>query len=240
MDIAFIDYLANTKAGAMRKCGIASKLFLCLSCLSVCLCARSLTVLISVPALLLVFNLISGMPPCRLMHFLFYPVFFSLAFVFMRLFSDPYDAAVILLKATASVLSMVLLLITTPFTDLFSFLGAFLPKVIVSSLFFAYRIFFMLLQKLSDSLKNMRLRGKFGLSHSVFYLKSIAGVLGSVFISAVDMSERMSVIYAIRGFNGRIYTKNSWRRFSAYDILPVLTGIAVICLGIFARPGGAL
>lgn len=240
MDISFIDYLANKKAGAMRKCSVATKLFLCISCLVVCLTAKRLSVLLSMFVVLFVLNLSVRMPIAKLLHFMFYPLFFSIAFVFMKLFYDPYGAVVILLKAVTAVLSMLLFLTTTPFTELFSFLGKLFPKVIVSSLFFTYRIFFVLVQKLSDALRTIKLRGGFRLSNLFFYLKSIVSVLGSIFIGAFDMSERMSMIYAIRGFDGKVYAKADWKCFSIFDLALVLFSLAVIGFGIYADLGGAL
>lgn len=238
MDISYLDYLANTRTGMIRNSSVVTKLFLCICCMAVSLSAGKVFVVGGICAFLILLNLLCGIRMGKLLHFMIYPLFFSLAFVFIRLFQDPFGALLILLKALSAVLSMVLLLITTPFPDLFAFLGLFLPKVLVSSIFFTYRIFFILLQQLSDALKSMRLRGRFRISKILFYLKSLANLLGSLFVRAIDMSERMSVIYAIRGFRGKVYARNRWYYFSWCDAVVLALGIAVACFGIFLGQGG--
>lgn len=238
MDISYLDYLANTRTGVIRNSSVVTKLFFCVCCMAAGLSSKDVYLVGGVCTLLIFLNLISGMQLGKLLHFMIYPLFFSFAFVFMQLFTNPLGAATVLLKAVSSVLSMMLLLITTPFPDLFAFLGLFLPKVLVSSVFFTYRIFFVLLQQLSDALKSMRLRGKFRISRIFFYIKSLANLLGSLFISALDMSERMSVIYAIRGFQGKVYACNRWNRFSWCDAVLLTLGLIVAGIGTVLYYGG--
>ena len=232
MDIAYIDYLANQRTGLLRTSNVVSKVLLCVSCMTICLTARLLWPPLGVIALLVVLNLSGGLKPVRLLWVIAYPVFFSLVFLFPRFLTAPAEGLLLLCKAVAAALSMILLVSTTPFTDLFGFLGLFLPKGPVSVLFFCYRIFFIIIDQLSDVLRSMQLRGPFRWRHCFFSLKSLAAALGGILIRALDMAERCSKVYAIRGYRGVIYSSNPITGFGARDLLPLGLSVVVIVGGI--------
>ena len=105
--------------------------------------------------------LLSGVNLREVLHLAAYPLVFSLIFALIRMQQSWILGMLVLIKALGAALNMLLLLATTPYTDLFGVFSYVLPGVIVDVFLFTYRSLFILLDKLENMVKSIGLRGGF-------------------------------------------------------------------------------
>ncbi|NLY42797.1 MAG: hypothetical protein GX066_02270 [Clostridiaceae bacterium] len=230
MDIAYIDQLSNNGGGCLNKASAISKILMTVCIIvSVILC-ENVTELAVIFAVLLLLIVVNKMPLGKILHIAAYPVFFSLLFALMRFSYSVEMGFVVLLKGANAAVAMILLMVTTPYPLIFSFLRLFLPGVVVDGLLFTYRTFFILLDKLQKALTVIKLRGGFRPFNIIFNVKNLAGVIGVLFIHAFDMSERMYNIYSLRGYEGRLVLESKWYGLKKWDCIPLGIGIIILAL----------
>lgn len=232
MDIAYIDQLSNNGDGCLHRASVISKIFLTGSLIVSIIMSNHLIPLLLVLIILILLNAISKLPIGGIMHFALYPAFFSLVFALTRFTYSAEAGFVVILKAVDAAMAMILLITTTPYTRIFSFFRLFLPGVVVDGMFFTYRIFFILLEKLQKALTIIKLRGGFRPSNILFNVKNLAGVIGVLFIHAFDMSERMYNIYSLRGYEGKLSQENNWYKFKKSDYIPIGVSIIIIAVAV--------
>ncbi|WP_349239135.1 energy-coupling factor transporter transmembrane component T [Petroclostridium sp. X23] len=183
--------------------------------------------------LLILLNIVNKLPLRRILHFALYPVFFSLVFGFTRFVYSVEAGFIVILKAVDAAMTMLLLVTTTPYTEIFAFFRLLLPGIVVDGMFFTYRIFFILLEKIQRSLTIIKLRGGLRPYNIIFNIKNLAGVIGVLFINAFDMSERMYNIYSLRGYEGKIISDNKWFKFKRLDYIPIGISVIIIAMVVF-------
>ncbi len=122
---------------------------------------------------------------------------------------------------------MIWLILTTPYVEIFSILSIIFPSLVVDILFFTYRSFFILLEKLENIMKNIKLKGGYHFFDIIRNLKNIAGIIGLLIIHSFEMSERMYKIYSLRGYDGKLPQGNIKIINSNLDYLIIAAGIAV-------------
>lgn len=233
MHLAAIDYMANNGDSFLHRARPLTKVvisFLFLISLVISNHLYKAAVLLVVTIILI---FLSKVNIRQILHLAAYPLVFSLIFAFIRMQQSWVLGVLVLMKALGAALNMLLLLATTPYTDLFGLLSFFLPSVIVDVFLFTYRSLFILLEKLENMVKNIRLRGGIHPSRLFFNLKNLAGAVGVMTIHAFDMSERLYRIYSLRGYEGKIPIDNEWQPPSLADgllflfALIVLTGVLI-------------
>lgn len=180
--------------------------------------------------LLIVFILItlSRVNIKEIMHLALYPVFFSMVFALLKVQESWAAGAVVMLKALSAAMSMLLLISTTSYVDIFSIFSLFMPSIIVDIFIFTYRSLFILLDKLENLLKSIKLRGGYHPLGFFSNLKNVAGALGIMIIHSFDMSDRLYRIYALRGYNGHIPITRDWWPLRFSDIILLTFSIIVL------------
>ena len=230
MDIAYIDQLANNGDGCLHKASVISKFLMTVSIIGAVVVSTRIYQLLSVLGILIVLNIINRLPLRKILHFIIYPVFFSVVFALMY-FQYSFEAGfVIILKAVVAAKGMLLLITTTPYPQIFGILSRFLPGMVTDAMLFTYRIFFILLEKIRKSLIVIKLRGGFRPSNIIFNVKNLAAVIGIIFINAFDMSDRMYHIYALRGYSGNMMRNFKWYTFKRNDYIPITVAAIIIVL----------
>ncbi|MGE4282412.1 MAG: CbiQ family ECF transporter T component [Clostridia bacterium] len=232
MDIAYIDQLANNGGSCLHKASAVSKMILTISIIIFIVMSDSFIKLTAIFILIVILNIINKLPIEKVFHFALYPAFFSLIFAATRFTYSIEAGMVVILKAVDAAMAMILLLTTTPYPEVFAFFRLLLPGVVVDGMFFTYRIFFILLEKIENSLTIIKLRGGLRTYNILFNLRSLAGVIGILFINAFDMSERMYIIYSLRGYQGRIPTESKWFAFKKLDFIPIGISIMIIVMAV--------
>lgn len=230
MDIAYIDHLANSGDSYLHRSSPAAKMLLSGSVITAIILSDSINAMLSIYIILLVLIGVAKLPILKILHFSLYPAFFSLIFAFIRLTYSVEAGLTVIIKALDAATAMFIVITTTPYPDIFSFFRLLLPGVIVDGMFFTYRIFFILLEKVGNTLTVMKLKGGFNPSKILFNIRNLAGVMGVLFIHAFDMSQRMYNIYALRGYEGSVFQKNNWYEFKRIDVVLILTGIIILLL----------
>ncbi|MCK4257556.1 MAG: hypothetical protein KAX49_01165 [Halanaerobiales bacterium] len=228
MNLSYIDLIANKGDSMLHQSSAASKFLLTLSLIvSIILADQPIQLIMLVMVLLIGYRL-ANISLIKFGHYAIYPASFSLPFVIFKL-SSVTTCSVVILKAVTAALSLLLLIFTTPYPQIFGLLYRFLPGVLVEGMFFTYRIFFILISQIQNLLTIQKLRGGRSPIRVLGNLKNLAGVLGVLFIHAFDLSERMYQIMIIRGYTGHLGSSQEvyfhWR-----DLLLIITGIIVIVL----------
>jgi cobalt/nickel transport system permease protein len=228
MHIAAIDYMANNGDSFLHHARPVTKVFislLFLVCLIISDQISKAVVLLVIP---IIFLLLSRVNIREILHLAAYPLVFSLIFALIRMRQSWILGILVLIKALGAALNMLLLLATTPYTDLFGVFSYVLPGVIVDVFLFTYRSLFILLDKLENMVKSIRLRGGFHPMKLLLNLKNAAGALGVMTIHAFDMSERMYRIYSLRGYKGKIPVTRDWWPLRLVDGLLLLFSLIVL------------
>ncbi len=162
-----------------------------------------------------------------------YPALFTLLFALSQ--TGGWGVVVLILfRSLAAALSMLLLITTTPYVDIFAALGHVLPGLIADGLLVTYRSFFILLQSFSRLVTGLRLRGAYS-RYKWKGFTQMAEVVGMTFLHALDLAEHSHAVLHLRGYTGRIPASNRWRRMSANDLLPISFGVGALIVSLVVR-----
>ncbi|SDJ99096.1 energy-coupling factor transporter transmembrane component T family protein [Natronincola ferrireducens] len=228
MHLAEIDQISTNGISPLHKAGAVSKIILTLLILSAFIVSNDVVKLSCLIIILFTFFSVGGVPLKQVGHLALYPVFFSIIFALIRAQQGWILGVIIMLKAVGAASTMLLLITTTPYVDIFSFLSLFMPSLLVDIFLFTYRSFFILIDKIESLIKSMRLRGGYKAFNLFSNLKNIAGILGVLIIHSFEMSERMYRIYSLRGYQGRIPLTIDIFPLKIYDYIIIILGIVIL------------
>ena len=161
-----------------------------------------------------------------------YPLFFSLAYgAILGLAGE--SQLLVSLRAVVAVLTLAILITTTPYIKLFGVMGRFLPQVLVDIFFLTYRCFFLFIKSLQELLQATGLRGGLAGVGLGRRLANMANYLGFAFVKAADINERSYWLMVARGYNGGIQTGDQGA-LRAKDVSLVLgaLGLLVAAVGL--------
>jgi cobalt/nickel transport system permease protein len=235
MNIAAIDYWANTGDSRLHRASTLGKGVAALAFVLSVILAASPYVLLSIYLLLVAGVFATRLPARRLMMIAAYPTIFALLFAVSRWNGDLTVPAVIILKALTAAQAMVLLISTTPYPDLFAALGRFLPRLLADGLFVTYRSFFLLLAEMSRLMTALRLRGGLRSGRHLSNARNLSSALGMLLIQALELSERLYAVLRVRGYRGRLMAGNRWRATSGHDLLPLAAGGVALSIAAVSR-----
>lgn len=217
MHIADIDYQALSKNSWLHQRRTDVKLLSGLLMLIAVLVAQSLTTLVVILCVLVLAMVIAKLSIKTILHLSFYPLFFSSLFVSLIWSQNPTLGMLSILKGVASAYIMISIVSSTPYIDIFASMGKVMPAIIVDLFLFTYRSFFILLEKVSDLIRIIRLRGGFHPFKLIRNIKNIASALALLFIRAFEMNDRMYNIYNLRGYTGKLPLRESTKPFTIAD-----------------------
>ncbi|MCS7231339.1 MAG: CbiQ family ECF transporter T component [Elusimicrobiota bacterium] len=148
-------------------------------------------------------SLISKVP----FNFLIKKIITILPFVFLvaicNFFSKSKNISTALytfLNSSLVVFLLILLVETTKFYELLSVLKKFrVPKILIILLSFIYRYFFVLIDEIEKTLYSIKLRSPKKYPNK----KSLANIVGMLFIKSFERAERIYYAMIIRGFSAR-------------------------------------
>jgi len=243
-DIRMIDYLANKKDSPFHMSSAISKSITTLVIVASVVTNNNLQSLALILGVLIFTLYLSKLPLSKILIWGLYPVIFAGIFALGFFVRDVgslgfvnalYIPGVLILRALCSALSLILLLSTTPYTQVFSLTKRFLPEIIVSTMVLTYRFFFILIEELDDLLRAMYLKGgslSFGKIRE--NLGNYGKIVGVLLIHSIDMSERMYRIFLVRGYKGifSLGEEMKWRRF---DLYPLTIGSLIMGISLRAR-----
>ncbi|HHY82688.1 MAG TPA: hypothetical protein GX505_08415 [Clostridiales bacterium] len=228
MHIAAVDQMANNGNSLMHRLSPVTKVCMTFLLLSALIFSDSIPKAVFLLVLASALILASRANIREVLHLAAYPLIFSVLFALILLGHSWKGGLMVILKALGAAANMLLLITTTPYTDIFGVFSYVLPGIIIDVFIFTYRSLFILLDKLEDMVKSIRLRGGLHPLKLLFNLRNIAGALGVMTIHAFDLSERMYRIYSLRGYSGKIPITREWQHLRLPDFLLLLVSIAVL------------
>ena len=234
MDIATIDYWANSGSSLLHRSSALGKGIAALAFVAAAVISSSPFLLVAIYLLLAAGLFATRLPAGRLFALAAYPTVFSLLFVASRWNGDPMGAATILLKTLTAAQAMVILIATTPYPDIFAALGRVTPSLLSDGLFVTYRSFFILLREMDRKLTALRLRGGVRPRRWWTNALNVSRALGMLLVRALDLSERLYAVLRIRGYRGRLVSGSRWRAVSRNDLLPLVGGGVALALAVLA------
>jgi len=127
-----------------------------------------------------------------------------------------------------------MLVASTPYPRIFSFLSTLLPEILAAGMFMTYRTLFILLDMMDNFGTAIRLRGGFSPGNIVKNGSNIAKGIGMLLVRAVERSQRLYAVMAVRGYNGSM-AERTVGTFGRGDWLPLGAGIGILALVLFWR-----
>ncbi len=143
-----------------------------------------------------------GLSPARQFYYYLYPFFFSLLYGYFLAGLQGTELTILLLRAVSAVMTLLMLMMTTPYTDVFSVLNRVLPSILTDVMFLTYRAFFLLLGRLQELMVAIKLRGGGSTANLFRNLAGAGTYLGLAFMNAIDLNERSYWALLLRGYQG--------------------------------------
>ena len=228
MHLAEIDRISNSTYSYFHRARVASKLIFTILMVASFIMNDSLIKGMVLLSLILISFWIGKVPVKIVFHLALYPAFFSFIFALLEMGNSIEGGVLIIFRAVGAGLTMALLITTTPYTDLFSFLSLWMPALLVDVFMFAYRGIFILIEKTTNLMKSMRLRGGYHSFNIFKNARNIVGTIGVIIITSFDMSERMYKIYTLRGYRGGIKSDVELWPLGKEDVLIILIAIGAV------------
>lgn len=228
MHLAEIDRMASSGASLFHRAGVPSKLLMTLCLLVSVMVSTDVLVLGTLIAILLVLHLAARVQFKEIAHLLFYPLFFSLLFALLKFQESWASGLVVIFKATGAALATLLLLVTTPWVEVFAFLSAYLPGLLVDIFLFTYRSFFILLDQVDGLLRNIKIRGGYHSFDVVKNVKNMGAAVGLILLHSFEMSQRMYRIYLLRGYDGGIPITRRWWKLGYPDGVVIILSVLIV------------
>jgi len=228
MHLAEIDRISNNTYSYFHRARVASKLFFTILMVGAFIMSDSIAKGLSLLAVVLLSFWVGKIPIRIVLQLALYPAFFSFIFALLEMGNSIVGGFLIILRAVGAGMTMALLITTTPYTDLFSFLSLWMPTLLVDIFMFTYRGVFILIEKTTNLMKSMRLRGGYHSFNIFKNAKNIVGTIGVIIITSFDMSERMYKIYSLRGYHGGIKSDVELWPLRIQDFLIMLVAIGAM------------
>jgi energy-coupling factor transporter transmembrane protein EcfT len=132
-----------------------------------------------------------------------YPAFFAGVFAFASA-PNALTGAVIVLKAVCAGLAAVIVVMTTPYPQVFAPIQRIVPGIVGDALLMTYRTTFLLLGKFASLLRAVRLRAGLRGTHPVRTARATTQALGGLLLYSFDLAQRDYDILRLRGYAGRL------------------------------------
>jgi cobalt/nickel transport system permease protein len=231
IDIARIDYWAANGASPFHRASVVSKFLFLLCVIAAAVVTGEPVPLAVVCAALVVLAALSGLPWMAIGLLSLYAAVFALLYA-ISLRGGMWTYALLLLKAITPAYAVGMLVASTPYPRIFSFLSTFLPEILAAGMFMTYRTLFILLDMMDNFGTAIRLRGGFSPGNIVKNGSNIAKGVGMLLVRAVERSQRLYAVMAVRGYNGSMAEKTVGT-FGGSDWLPLGAGLGILALVLF-------
>jgi cobalt/nickel transport system permease protein len=234
IDVARIDYWAASGSGAFHRASVLAKLIFVALVVAAAVLSRSVLALTAGYALLLVVAAAARLPLLRIAMLSLYAAIFAALYGISLRGVGLAVYGLVILKAVTPALAVLMLIVSTPYPRLFSLTSAVLPELPAAGLFMTYRTFFILLDMMNNFMVALRLRAGLARGSIVKTVANIPRGIAMLLVSAVERSERLYAVMAVRGYNGSMAEKED-ARLTQYDWLPLGTGVMVLVFVIVGK-----
>jgi cobalt/nickel transport system permease protein len=234
VDIGIIDYFANSGKSFFHRASSIYKIIFVLFVLASIVITNDFILLLSVYFVLIALVILTGLPFLRIVSIAAYPAIFALLFALASWSGNWTRSGVIVFKALDAALTMVLLIVTTPYPSVFASINPFLPKIVVEGLFLTYRAIFILLELMENLIRALRIRGGFSPRAYIKNIANFASGIGLLLIRGFDLSERLYGVMRVRGYSGKI-AEDERKELSQKDFIPIGIGVLIFAFSLGAR-----
>lgn len=238
MDVSSIDYYANHGTSFLHKARPVSKIAFAALVIASVVVSSGFYLLLAVYISLLTLVVWTRLPVLKIVTIAAYPAIFAVIFAAASWNGSWMNAGVIVLKALSASLAMVILIVTTPYPDVFSCIAPVLPKIVTEGLFLTYRSLFVLLELTDNLVKGLRVRG--GLTHGR-YVKNVVNFssgIGLLLVRGLDLSEKFYGVLKVRGYSGRLSGGVRDGKAGANDLVAVAAGVLIFGAAIAVKTDG--
>lgn len=165
-----------------------------------------------------------------------YPALFALIFALASA-PDLLYGTVIVLKAVTAGLSAVIVILTTPYPQVFAPVQRVVPGIVGDALLMTYRSTFLLLGKFGNLLRAVKLRAGLRGRHPVLAARAVTQALGGLLLYSMDLSEREYDIMRVRGYSGRLRVRLPKSRSRLADAALVSAAALALAISVVWRLG---
>lgn len=165
-----------------------------------------------------------------------YPAVFALIFALASA-PNALTGSVIVLKAIAAGLAAVLIIVTTPYPQVFAPIQRIVPGIVGDAMLMTYRSTFLLLGKFSSLLRAVRLRAGLRRGHPLRSARAVTQALGNLLLYSIDLSEREYDVLRLRGYTGRLRVALPRSRSRVADAVAVGSALFALCASVVWRLG---
>lgn len=230
MDVAIIDYYANHGNSFLHKAKAQWKILFTALVIASIILTNDIYILLGIYLSLVTLAVWTKLPVSKIVAIAAYPAIFALIFAFAMWNGSWTRAAVIMLKALSAALTMVLLIVTTPYPDVFNVIRPIMPRIISEGLFITYRCVFILLELTDELIKALKVRGGISRRKYLRNIRNFSYGIGLLLVKGFDFSEKFYGMMNVRGYGGKISGNTRNYGISRDDILALF--IALIIFGI--------
>ncbi len=230
MDVALIDYYANHGTGFMHRAKALWKVVFAALVIAAIILTNEFYILLGIYFSLVTIAVWTRLPVSRILTIAAYPAIFALIFAFALWNGSWIRAGVIMFKALSAALTMVLLIVTTPYPDIFNVIRPVLPKVIAEGMFVTYRSVFILLELTDELIKGLKVRGGLTRRRYISNIKNFASCIGLLLVRGFDFSEKFYGVMNARGYGGSIFSKRNMATFNYNDGIILTIGAIIFAL----------
>ncbi len=228
IDVARIDHWAASGTGPLHRASTTAKVLFLLLVVAAAVTAQNAAPLLAGYGLLAAVAAAAGLPWLRIVFLSWYAAVFALLYG-LSLQGGFGMYALYLLKAITPACAVLMLIVSTPYPRLFSFISVLLPEVVAAGLFMTYRTLFILLDMMNEFMAAIRLRGGFSPGSLFKNSANISRGIAMLLLRAVERASRLYAVMAVRGYRGSMAEarREGLRRA---DWLPLATGGVVVAL----------
>ncbi len=232
MDITRIDYWAASGKSVIHRSSPVSKVLATSMVIASVVITKDLRLLAGLYLSVLMTVRLSMIPVRYVIAISLLPAAFTILYALSLASGGWMLPAAIMLKAVTAASSMILLISTTPFTEVMDLAGRWMPRVIRDGIFMTYRSFFILFELMNNFLAALRLRGGLGPRRLVSNATNMASGIGMLFIVAYEKSQRLYDVMSIRGYSGRLSARRDIPRPGLRDMPYLLVTAAFLLMAI--------
>lgn len=230
MDVSIIDYYANHGTSFVHKSKAIWKIVFAALVIASIILTNEFYLLLGIYIALVTVGVWTKLPVGKIITIAAYPAIFALIFAFAIWNGSWLRAGVIILKALSAALTMVLLIVTTPYPDIFNVMRPVLPRVIAEGLFVTYRSVFILLELTDELIKGLKVRGGLTRRKYIANIKNLASGLGLLLVRGFDFSEKFYGVMTVRGYGGKISSSRANSFLSTNDACILAVGILILAV----------
>ena len=238
MDVGAIDRSATRGDGPLRAASPITKLVALATVIATVLVSWNVLVLAGVALALLAVALWGRLRVGFAVGLAAYPAVFALVFAFASA-PDLMTAAVIVAKAVCSALAAVVVVLSTPYPQIFAPVQKVTPGLVGDALLMTYRSTFILLDKFSHLLRAAKLRSGVRAGQPVRAARATANALGGLLLYSIDLAQHDYDIMRLRGYEGRLRVAPQRSTNPRADVTLMAGALALLAVSITWRAGAA-